>query len=185
MKNQQKHIPTPYELFYCEGLDKNGWAGLTWPILNAIKFHNKDLPEDQHAIISQIKEKWGSACYYIYAPFPISRMACRAEEASDHICMECGSPFNVGKTHNGWITTLCEECAKDEIERNNWSRQYNSVQIDKFIEIYIMIRYWVRKKHENITYKTWKYKGYAKYFFNRKKYENTCFNWNRYKKKKG
>jgi hypothetical protein len=113
-ETKSKKIPTPFELFHDEGISKTGWAGLTVPLFKDVEKWNKN--ETGHKFMfSQIKEKYGSLCLYNFGATPEQWTRIRmCEKASDHICMQCGSPFRVGKTQNGWITTLCESCAKED-----------------------------------------------------------------------
>jgi len=108
------------------------------------------------------------------------------EKASNHICMNCGSPFKVGKTKNGWITTLCMECAEKHSE--DWKLQYDSIRITPIIKIALKLQKFgflydeiIRK----IEYKIYGYKGYMKFFFYHNilksdKLDNTIFNYKKY-----
>jgi hypothetical protein len=164
-KTEEKKLYLPYELFGDE-LAGTGWSGLVTPIIRAVNTYNKDKEEDKRAVITQIKEKFAEARIYGYFPDEIQNMADIAERASYQICYECGSCFNVGQTENGWITTLCENCAKKQghIENNNWKARYTSVKLDNFLNYYLKIRneYWKFCKYlDEIHYKVfrrWKYK---------------------------
>jgi len=115
MGEDVKKIHTPFELFYTEGLsDVSGWAGLVRIFLHKVKKFNENKPENEQALITQIKEKWGSLCLYSYLPKELDDYRQMAEHASNHICEHCGSPFHVGKYQGGWIETVCETCAKNE-----------------------------------------------------------------------
>lgn len=154
---------TPYELFGNE-LAGSGWSGLVSPIIDGINKYNKDKPDNEKAHISQIKEKWAGACIYLYAPEKFQRMSEIAEKASYRICYECGSVFNVGQTEHGWITTLCENCAKEQGKYDDWKPRFTSVELDGFLKIYLKVRSKFKKflrKLDDLHYKyfrRWKYR---------------------------
>jgi hypothetical protein len=117
-KETQRHIPMPYELFGDEGLSKTGWAGLLVPLYEKAEKFNEKMSE-RRFFFSQIKEKWSSLRIYHYgADEEIEREIDMCENASNHICMRCGSPFRVGKNTGGYIETICEECAKNIYNMN-------------------------------------------------------------------
>jgi len=68
---------------------------------------------------SQVKEKLGGLrFYYDGGDNTIDGMVWLAEHMSDHICEECGSTKDIGRT-SGWISTLCKHCAKG---KQNWKQ---------------------------------------------------------------
>ena len=188
-KNQEKKkIYTPFELFYDEGLSKTGWAGLLHPLYKEVENWNKDKNEDNKFIFSQIKEKWGSLNLYNFGATEEQwKRIHRCEEASNHICMICGSPFNVGKTIGGWITTKCEDCAIEW--GDDFQLQYDSVRITPIIKMALKLQkigFYCDKIISKIRYKLWLYRGYMKFFFTHyilksDKLDKTIFNYNKYK----
>jgi len=109
---------TCYELF---GIECNyGWYGLILPIIHAIEKYNdeqrKDNPEWVDITPTQIKEKWGTLNIYAFVPEHIMDMIEKAEESSQYICEDCGTPMNVGKVNKSWIRTLCRTCAGENPE---------------------------------------------------------------------
>jgi len=69
--------------------------------------------------INQIKEKFGGLrFYYSGGDDYIDGMTSLAEDMSYNICEQCGSTENVGQT-NGWISVMCEKCAKKN-DIKNW-----------------------------------------------------------------
>lgn len=61
----------------------------------------------------QVKEKFGGLRFYVQsASNEQHAIISWAESLSYNICERCGSTKNIGTTQ-GWITTLCKECAKD------------------------------------------------------------------------
>lgn len=64
-------------------------------------------------IASQVKEKYGGLRFYVGAASSVQHgVISFAESLSYHICEMCGSTKNIGHT-TGWITTLCEDCGKN------------------------------------------------------------------------
>jgi hypothetical protein len=153
---------TPFELFYCEGLEDNsGWAGLVRPFLYRVeKYNENETDERKKLCITQIKEKWGSLCIYGAFPENIAQYSDMLEDASDHICERCGSPFHVGKKREGWVVTLCRECAKEDGVLDSWSEEYSSVHMDGFIRIYLKVREKVKSTVKKFNSLKWKYIDY-------------------------
>jgi RNA polymerase-binding transcription factor DksA len=117
-------MKTPFELFYCESLEKSGWAGLIMPFLAEVEKYNENKKENDpnRIYILQIKEKFGGLRIYLQGPKQFQDMADKAEENSYHICMDCGSPINVGQTQTGWIRTICKDCAAKANLLDNWKQ---------------------------------------------------------------
>ncbi len=67
--------------------------------------------QSSHPRASQVKEKYGTLRFYISGcTDEIDALISDAERRSAKICEECNSP---GQQYGGgWVTTLCEECAK-------------------------------------------------------------------------
>jgi len=141
---ENKKIHTPFELFGDEGISKTGWAGLLIPFLLKLEKYNKEHP-DNPVSVEQIKEKFSTLRVYLgLAPKEFHNETDKLDRESNHICMDCGSTHNVGKTKGGWITTLCEECAKkayntqpvdlhDPKSPQRFAKEY---PLDKFPEFY-------------------------------------------------
>lgn len=63
----------------------------------------------------QIKEKYGGLRLY-----GAGELESPLESLSYHVCEECGSYYKIGRTQ-GWIKTLCKECAiKEDPDLINW-----------------------------------------------------------------
>ena len=120
---QPKKIYTPYELFGNE-LGISGWSGLIEPLTRKINNFNKEKDENSRILITQIKEKFGSLRYYGFFTEEIQKQVDMAEEASNHICEHCGSVFSVGKYQEGWIETVCRNCA---ISENKYGYNYEYI----------------------------------------------------------
>lgn len=63
---------------------------------------------------TQMKEKFGGLRFYVNGgDNHTDGMIYMAEHLCSLTCQNCGSEKNIGQT-KGWITTLCEECGKEE-----------------------------------------------------------------------
>jgi hypothetical protein len=117
---EQEHLVLPIQFGFECG---DGWYWLlkqTFKIVSDYcKWNKKPFPQ-----ITQIKEKYGSLNIYHYGSDEmVDGMIWMAEHLSNHICEDCGTNVNVGKTE-GWIYTICENCYnKKETAKNlNWNK---------------------------------------------------------------
>ena len=132
--NEKSHIPHPFELFGVEC--HKGWFDLLKPIFEYVQDYNKDKTEEEQIRFLQIKEKWGSLNVYTNFVTPkLSKLIEEAEIKSDEVCEECGSTNDVGKRLNGWITTMCLDCAKKEATESNSAQLWEENSTDK--------RFWI------------------------------------------
>lgn len=127
--NEKSHIPHPFEVFGVEC--HKGWFDLLKPIFEYVQEYNKDKPEEEQIRFLQIKEKWGSLDIYTnFSTFKLTKLIEEAEEKADHTCEECGSTENIGVRLNGWVTTMCLDCAKKEAKEKDcpqlWERNSNN-----------------------------------------------------------
>ena len=68
--------------------------------------------------ILQIKEKYGSLCWYCnWDTDEISKIIRKYEKLSERTCVKCGAPAT--KISLGWISPWCDECAKEVIKCDN------------------------------------------------------------------
>lgn len=66
-------------------------------------------------VASQVKEKFGGLRFYVEGSSKEQHAVISfAETLSYYVCETCGSTKNIGHT-TGWITTLCEECGKENM----------------------------------------------------------------------
>lgn len=109
---------TPVELFGIEC--GKGWHKLIIPILKAIREYNESHPDADPINSVQIKEKYARLEIYLnyYTP-ELAKMIDDAGDKSEHVCEFCGSEENVGVYDNGWMTTLCYDCAKQRARERN------------------------------------------------------------------
>jgi hypothetical protein len=74
----------------------------------------EDVPQVEAA---QIKEKFGTLCFYVDHATEEHRTAIRAAEAlSARTCERCGTMRDVKRRSGGWILTLCDECEDKKYE---------------------------------------------------------------------
>jgi hypothetical protein len=79
------------------------------PLIQKFKDEN---PGDYWIRASQVKEKYGIFCFYMTsATEEMWTLIEEAEEASEHICEECGNNGKLRGLH--WYKTLCDKCAVD------------------------------------------------------------------------
>ena len=64
----------------------------------------------------QVKEKFGSLCFYTYGGDDyIDGLVSMAESISERTCTECGEKSKP-RQGRGWIYTLCENCRNKKLE---------------------------------------------------------------------
>ena len=124
---------TPIELFGVEC--GNGWKDLLTPIIDYVNEYNKDKKEEEKIEFIQIKEKYGGLRVYTnFGTKELFDLIEKAEEESYDVCEDCGTRENVGFKTNGWLRTLCLDCAKNEAktlhstvkwERNSDKKMFN------------------------------------------------------------
>jgi hypothetical protein len=127
-------MKTPFELFQVECGD--GWKCLYQPLIDLCNLYGMQ--------VLQVKEKFGGLRFYFHGVGPngldIYELVSAAEEASYHICEECGEGGQAGydsakgeilyKATTGgsktssWIRTLCEPCReKWDKSREEWVKK--------------------------------------------------------------
>lgn len=85
------------------------------------KIERNDIKVD----LIQVKEKFGTLRFYIHGGDEyINGMISLAENMSYHTCEKCGTTENIGRT-KGWISVLCEDCAKRLNKIDLWSKYEN------------------------------------------------------------
>jgi len=102
----------------CWGFEHNdGWFWLIDQLCNSIQKYidnnntyrgdDKKIPQ---VVATQVKEKYGSLCfYYSGGDSEIDGMVRFAETMSSNICERCGTTEDVGST-TGWIYVICKDC---------------------------------------------------------------------------
>jgi len=105
------------ETAMCWGFDcDDGWYWLIDQLCSSIQSRidtNKHLNITQ-VIATQVKEKFsGLRFYYNGGDNCIDGMVWLAEHMSYNICESCGTTNDIGHT-TGWLSTLCESCAKNK-----------------------------------------------------------------------
>ena len=121
MQTDLKHS---FDLFGIE-CDK-GWESLYLPIINYVNDYNNS-HTDSCIYITQIKEKFaGLRIYWNGENVPkeicdeLQDMISTAEERSYKVCEKCGATKNVGLVTGSWYFTLCEDCAREMINKKDW-----------------------------------------------------------------
>lgn len=86
--------------------------------------------------ISQIKEKYGSLCWYDFgAPEEVRDIIMDFEHLSRHICIYCGK-IDVPMIYDLWISPFCEECFLKTHERLNATPEiYKELQDDNDVPL--------------------------------------------------
>jgi hypothetical protein len=93
-------------------------------IENRLQNSNRGKPEEEHLICEavQVKEKFGSLCFYVTGGDDyICGLIDMAESMSYRICTECSNQSTPQK-NRGWIYTLCDDCRykkEEEIKDND------------------------------------------------------------------
>lgn len=98
----------------------DGWYWLIDNLCSQLQWdtdnNNKDNNHPQ-IIASQVKEKFGGLRFYVQeASTEQYSIINWAESLSYHICENCGSTKNIGRTQ-GWIKTICKECVDKEPDK--------------------------------------------------------------------
>lgn len=91
---------------------QDGWYQLIYDLSVALEALILQLPEDEreHYYAMQIKEKYGTLCYYLSCGTDeMFALVEKAEEESGTICEECGQPGKLREQYH-WLYTACDEC---------------------------------------------------------------------------
>ena len=82
-----------------------GWRPLLDPIFDWLDAHS-----DAGALVTQVKEKYGTLRIYVGTVHDeLANIVDVAEEASGETCEMCGAPGS-RTTDRRWILTLCDAC---------------------------------------------------------------------------
>lgn len=96
-----------------------GWAWLIDVLCTQLQ-HDIDHNNQPQVEATQVKEKFGSLCFYTCGCSDTQdAQISLIESMSYHICEECGSTKEIGHTAP-WIKTLCRACLPDS-GFNNWT----------------------------------------------------------------
>lgn len=119
MNENNKHVPTPIELFGVEC--GKGWHKLIEPLILYINEYNKNKSKEEQIQILQIKEKFGELRFYTnFGTEELHKMIEEAEEKSYNVCETCGAEKYVGSTTQGWITTICIDCLINRLKESKY-----------------------------------------------------------------
>ena len=103
---------TPQESCMAWGIEcRDGWYQLIYELCRELQ-HNTDVNGQPQIVAAQVKQKFGGLRFYVNSGTDEQYGSIHfAETFSLSICEECGTTKDVGQTE-GWISTLCEKCAK-------------------------------------------------------------------------
>jgi hypothetical protein len=131
----------PRETALCWGFEHgDGWFWLIDQLCDSIQGYidsnnkyrsdNEKIPQ---IIATQVKEKYGTLCFYFDGGDDvIDGMVRIAENMSANICEFCGSTENIGYTQ-GWISTICKNCHEnsgDTISNRIWKERKDNFPED-------------------------------------------------------
>ena len=133
MKNIE--LKEPFDLFGIECSE--GWMKIIEPILNYIKEYNLNKEKEKQIKIYQIKEKFGMLRVYTnFVTDKLKELIHEAEYQSTRTCELCGSQENVGHTVGGWITTCCENCVTQMVNKRKILYKWKPNNCDENIKWY-------------------------------------------------
>ena len=93
----------------------DGWFDIVYKICTEISLYlnapiNKKIKEKFY--VTQIKEKFGSLCFYVCLSEPtIDVIIDKHELLSFDTCEECGASHAEMYSRRGWLKTICQSCA--------------------------------------------------------------------------
>jgi len=80
--------------------------------------------------VAQIKEKFGSLCFYLYNADAVSNaITTYAEAMSTSTCEECGCPGK--RYHMGWYRTLCPVHAAEQYDADQLANYEKELEVDE------------------------------------------------------
>jgi hypothetical protein len=109
---------SPAENLMCFGFEcSDGWFDLIWKLCENIETSLKGQTDWNPTIppfrVIQVKEKFGGLRFYTnWGNDEIFKHINEAESKSHKTCEMCGKFGKVRR--DGWVKTLCDECAKDD-----------------------------------------------------------------------
>jgi len=109
----------------CWGFDcGDGWYWLIDRLCSDLQWNtdnNNSKRKYPQITAVQVKEKFGGLRFYTQGASEAQYAVISfAETLSEYMCEKCGSTKDVGQTR-GWITTLCKECAIDNLDWKQFS----------------------------------------------------------------
>jgi hypothetical protein len=100
----------------------DGWYWLIDRLCSSLQW-DTDMNGEPQVVAVQVKEKFGVLCFYVKTATPEQHSMIRfAESLSAHICEDCGTTENMGKT-SGWLKNICEDCAPKQ--KHPWKKNEN------------------------------------------------------------
>jgi hypothetical protein len=96
-----------------------GWQSLVKRLLTSIDKAPTDTDSADFCLL-QVKEQWGSLCFYFQAPDRVrdqlSALVERASQESATRCMRCGKPATLAD-NGGWKAVLCADHQTQPLSR--------------------------------------------------------------------
>jgi hypothetical protein len=89
----------------------DGWFDLIWDLSEKLEklIEEGDWEEGRRPKAFQVKEKFGSLCFYLsYGSEEMTSLCDDAERRSIEVCESCGNPGEIRKL--SWVKTLCSTC---------------------------------------------------------------------------
>lgn len=85
----------------------NGWYGILEELVKGIAA----LDKDKEVKVFQVKEKFGSLCFYLGSgnTDAIHALISKASAKSSVTCESCGGLSKI-KSDGGWLTSICDKC---------------------------------------------------------------------------
>jgi len=116
----QRHLPMS-QTCMCWGIDTgDGWYQLIDDLCAKIKAHVDEtkLTYPKYTIEAvQVKEKFGSLCFYLdYSQPTVDKFISEARALSAKTCDVCGEPGHCG-SYKGWWMTMCKTHSDEHIAR--------------------------------------------------------------------
>ncbi|MEM4379906.1 MAG: hypothetical protein QXL01_04380 [Thermoplasmatales archaeon] len=113
-KVQDKGQKSPYWPIECGIACNDGWYNLIDEICTKLDKLSKLEDNKSELIIFQIKEKFGTTCFYVEGATEIQRDVISANTMrSGGICEKCGGYGRLRREGWYWIRTLCTKHAKE------------------------------------------------------------------------
>lgn len=114
-RNKDMEETARYWVFECG----DGWYWLIDRLCHQLQW-DIDKNGASQVVAAQVKEKFGSLRFYIWTGTAEQHAQISlAEFMSGSICENCGTTKDVGHTE-GWISTLCRQCAEQRNKLSNW-----------------------------------------------------------------
>jgi hypothetical protein len=115
---------TPRESLMSFGFEcETGWFQLLWDLSTELTAAIEAEPDWWAIKAAQVKEKYGTLRFYLVgSPDKLQDIVDKYEHLSAKTCELCAKPGRLCH-HNGWLKTLCPDCAHDHRYTNDTYEQ--------------------------------------------------------------